>query len=67
MAEVYPSLWKHAYAAEGRTRDQHDVYVAAAWLRQADLAGQLAGFLEPALNPPQRAVAEVEGWILGVG
>jgi len=67
VAEVYPSLWKHAFAAEGRTRDQHDAYVVAAWLRQTDLAGQLAGFLEPDLNPPQRAVAEVEGWILGVG
>ena len=67
MAEVYSSLWKHAYAAEGRTGDQHDAYVAAAWLRQTDLTDQLAGFLEPALNPPQRAVAEVEGWILGVG
>ena len=50
----------------GRTADQHDAYAVAAWLRQADLDGQLARFLNPALTPPERTVAEVEGWILGV-
>lgn len=67
IAEVYPSLWKHAYAPEGRTPDQHDAYTVAAWLQQADHDGRLQGFLNPALTPPERAVAGVEGWILGVG
>jgi hypothetical protein len=67
VAEVYPALWKHAFPAEGRTPDQHDAYAVAAWLRQADLDGRLQGFLTPYLTPPERAVAEVEGWILGVG
>ena len=67
LVEVYPALWKHAYALEGRTPDQHDAYSVAAWLPQADRDGQLSRFLNPALTPPQRAVAEVEGWILGVG
>jgi hypothetical protein len=67
VAEVYPALWKHAFPAEGRTPDQHDAYAVAAWLRQADLDGRLQGFLTPALTPPERALAEVEGWILGVG
>lgn len=67
VVEVYPALWKHAYASEGRTPDQHDAYSAAAWLRQADLDGKLSNFLNPALTLSQRAVAEVEGWILGVG
>lgn len=67
VAEVYPALWKHAFVAEGRNTHQHDAYSVAAWLRQADLDGQLAKFLNPALTPPQRTVAEVEGWILGVG
>ncbi len=67
VAEVYPALWKHAFATEGRNADQHDAYAVAAWMRQADRDGQLAGFLNPALTPPQRTVAGVEGWILGVG
>ena len=67
VVEVYPALWKHAFPAEGRTPDQHDAYAVAAWLRQADLDGRLQGFLAPALTPPERAVADVEGWILGVG
>ena len=67
VVEVYPALWKHAYAVNGRTPDQHDAYSVAAWLRQADLDGQLARFLSPDLTPSQRTVAQVEGWILGVG
>ena len=67
VVEVYPALWKHAFAADGRTADQHDAYSVAAWLRQADLDGQLAKFLNPDLTASQRTVAGVEGWILGVG
>ncbi len=67
VVEVYPALWKHAYAANGRSTDQHDAYSVAAWLRQADLDGQLGNFLNPQLTPPERTVAQVEGWILGVG
>jgi hypothetical protein len=46
--------------------DQHDAYSAAAWMRRADLDGSLAAFLNPSLATPERAVAQVEGWILGV-
>ena len=67
VVEVYPALWKHAYAVNGRAADQHDAYSVAAWLRQADLDGQLTRFLNPDLTPPQRTVAGVEGWIFGVG
>ncbi|AUB84079.1 hypothetical protein [Candidatus Thiodictyon syntrophicum] len=67
VAEIYPALWKHAYPAEGRTPDQHDAWCVAAWLRQADLDGRLHGYLAPSLTPPECALAEVEGWILGVG
>ena len=66
VVEVYPALWKHAYPVNGRTSDQHDAYSAAAWLRDADLDGRLDRFLSPELTAPQRAVAGVEGWILGV-
>ncbi len=35
------------------------------WMRGADLDGNLARFLEPSLAPADRAMAEIEGWILG--
>jgi hypothetical protein len=65
IAEVYPSLWSHGFAREGRSADQHDAYSAAAWMRRADLDGSLAEFLDPFLAPGERAVAQIEGWILG--
>jgi hypothetical protein len=66
IVEVYPSLWNRRFAREGRTADQHDAYVVAAWLRQVDLDGGLAKYLNPLLQPGERTVAQVEGWILGV-
>jgi hypothetical protein len=66
IAEVYPALWSHSFAREGRTGDQHDAYSIAAWLSHADLDGRLSAFLKPSLMPLERALAEVEGWILGV-
>jgi hypothetical protein len=66
IAEVYPSLWSKGFANEDRTADQHDAYSAAAWMRQADLDGSLASFFDPYLSPPERTMAQVEGWILGV-
>lgn len=65
-AEVYPRLWKHIYASDGRTPDQHDAYTVATWLRDADRDGRLQAVLQPNLSLPLRAVAGVEGWILGV-
>ena len=56
----------HSYAREGRTGDQHDAYGGAAWLSRADRNGTLAAFLKPDLAPPERAVAQMEGWIVGV-
>ncbi|MBV9234938.1 MAG: hypothetical protein JOZ94_03810, partial [Xanthobacteraceae bacterium] len=46
--------------------DQHDAYCIAAWLARADRDGMLAGYLNPGLTAAERAVAHVEGWILGV-
>jgi hypothetical protein len=66
IAEVYPSLWSRSFASERRTADQHDAFCIAAWLSRADRDGILAGFLNPDLSPAERAVAQVEGWILGV-
>jgi hypothetical protein len=66
IAEVYPRLWSRGFATEKRTRDQHDAYSIAAWLRRADHDGSLAAFLKPVLTPSERIVAQVEGWILGL-
>ena len=51
---------------EERTSDQHDAYSISAWLSRADQDGSLATFLNPSLTPPERTIARVEGWILGV-
>jgi hypothetical protein len=67
VVEVYPSLWRHAYPVNGRTGDQHDAYTVASWLQQAERDGRLAAALQPALSSDERMLAQVEGWILGVG
>jgi hypothetical protein len=66
VVEVYPSLWRRGFASEDRTSDQHDAFCIAAWLARADRDGSLASFLKPDLTPPERTLAQVEGWILGV-
>jgi hypothetical protein len=50
-----------------RTPDRHDAFSIAVWLRRADLSGEVDALFEPALSEHERAVADVEGWILGVG
>jgi hypothetical protein len=65
VAEVYPALWSRRLARADRTDDQHDAYSIATWLSRADRVGSLSAFLRPALTPSERAVAQVEGWILG--
>jgi hypothetical protein len=66
IAEVYPALWSRNFAREDRTGDQHDAFSIAAWLSCADRDGSLGAFLTPDLPPPERTVAQLEGWILGV-
>jgi hypothetical protein len=66
IAEVYPALWNRGFARCDRSPYQHDAFSIAAWLSRADRDGSLPNYLNPDLTPPQRAVAQVEGWILGV-
>lgn len=66
LVEVYPALWNKDFLRAGRTVDQHDAYVAAAWLRQIDGDGNLGKYLKPAMLPGEYPVAQIEGWILGV-
>lgn len=66
IAEVYPALWSRSFSRDDRTADQHDAYSVTAWMQRADRDGSLATYFEPALSPAERAVADIEGWILGV-
>jgi hypothetical protein len=66
VAEVYPALWRYTHAPVGLTGDQGDAYAAAAWMRQADFEGSLAGYFAPPVTDDERKRAEIEGWILGV-
>ena len=45
---------------------QHDAYSIAAWLARAGRGGSLGALFKPELSPSERAVAQVEGWLLGV-
>jgi len=67
VAEVYPSLWTRRFPNDnGRNPDQQAAYAVAAWLRRADMDGSLVRFFSPPLEPRERTIAKVEGWILGV-
>jgi len=66
IVEVYPSLWMKRFPGEDRDADQHAAYAAAAWLQRADREGSLPGFFKPLLEPQERVIAGIEGWILGV-
>jgi hypothetical protein len=66
VAEVYPSLWTRRFPKDGRDGDEHAAYAVAAWLQRADQRGSLGSYLNPPLTREERAVADFEGWILGV-
>lgn len=66
VAEVSPALWSRQFDREKRTAAEHDAYCTAAWLSCADRDGTLPVFLKPELARADRAVARVEGWMLGV-
>jgi hypothetical protein len=66
ITEVYPSLWNRDLPSGTRTSDQHDAYCIAHSLACADCEGTLAAYFAPELTTAERAVAEIEGWILGL-
>jgi hypothetical protein len=66
IAEVFPSLWRAGYPAQGRTAHEHDAYVVCRWLQERHRGGELERYFRPALTEANRVTAEVEGWILGV-
>jgi len=66
IAEVYPSIFRNRIPKEERSPDQQDAYAVARWLSDMDQSGFFAGYFAPPLTDDQRAVADLEGWILGV-
>ncbi len=66
VVEVYPALWGRGFPTGGRTSHQQDAYSVAAWMQQADRNGSLTEFFNPSLEPAHQAIAQIEGWILGV-
>ncbi|MGH7812588.1 MAG: hypothetical protein ACREQI_01100 [Candidatus Binataceae bacterium] len=66
LAEVYPSLWSRGFARNDHSPDQHDAYSVAAWMHRADIDGRLMEFFNPPPTAKDRAMAGIEGWILGV-
>lgn len=66
VAEVYPSLFRRRYPADGRSSDEQDAYAVAMWLKDMDTRGALRDYFNPPLTLPERRQVQLEGWILGV-
>lgn len=67
IAEVYPSIFRSRFEKEGRMPDEHDAYATARWLSESAARGALDRYFSPPLTIEERQVAEMEGWILGIG
>lgn len=66
IAEVYPSIFRKRYPREGRSGDEQDAYATARWMADMAARNALGDCFDPPLSPAERAIAEREGWILGV-
>ena len=66
IVETWPALWNKKFPRGDRTAEEQNAYAISAWLRQTDSAGDLPNFLNPPLPPNERAMAEIEGWMLGL-
>ena len=66
LAEVYPALWNKRFPTSDRDPHQQDAYAVAAWMRESDQDGSLAGFFHPKLDDLELKIATIEGWILGI-
>jgi hypothetical protein len=67
IAEVYPSIFRNRYPRGQRTADEQDAYAVARWLEETSRHGWLERYFNPPLTLPERRIAGLEGWILGIG
>jgi hypothetical protein len=49
-----------------RSADEQDAYATARWMADMASRGALAACFDPPLTSAERAVAALEGWVLGV-
>lgn len=67
IAEVFPSIFRKRYhRKENYTADDHDAMCVAHWLKDMDIRGLFGTYFNPLLTEKERAIARLEGWILGV-
>lgn len=72
VAECYPALYRREHLVGGRyrpaqpSRDAEDAHATARWMRDEDAAGRMGDWLDAPHDPDARALALLEGWILGV-
>lgn len=66
IVEVYPAILSKRYEKQGRTSDEHDAYATARWMSDMAERDVLQDYFSPPLTAGDRAVAQLEGWILGV-
>ena len=66
IAEAYPSVFRNRYEKSDRSPDEHDAYSVARWLEESARRGILQRYFDPPLTLPERRVAALEGWILGI-
>jgi hypothetical protein len=67
LVELCPALCRPGPARDDLDRAAHTACAIADRLQQADRDGRLAQALAPTLRHGERQVAQVEGWMLGVG
>jgi hypothetical protein len=60
-----PESVLHRFGSPGPSASRHSSSTTPTAFYRADQDGSLGAFLKPDLTPPERAVAQVEGWILG--
>ncbi len=66
IAEIYPSIFRKRYPQNERTTDEQDAYSVARWLEESARRGILSRYFDPQLTLPERRIATLEGWILGI-
>jgi hypothetical protein len=67
IVEAYATVCRvRCTVPAGLTDHQRDAYAIAEWMRSRDAAGLLEPYFAPPLTAEERAVAALEGWILGV-
>ena len=54
------------WLCDDRSPDEQDAYATARWMADMASRGALAACFDPPLAPAERALAALEGWILGV-